>query len=159
MDRRDNQQSLSNVSLLASRWQAVRSGLLETVDKFTDGDLDFKPFPTSWTVRQIMLHIAQEERGELGLGIVRSLTEFPAAYDPGDYPTVKAIKALLGSVHATTVDFLGTLRDDLARVVHTPWGATYRLIEMLDHIIDHEIHHRAELSLILGMLGRTGYDA
>jgi uncharacterized damage-inducible protein DinB len=49
--------------------------------------------------------------------------------------------------------------DDLRRVITTPWGVTYRLIEMLGHLIEHEIHHRAELSLIAGILGRAGLDA
>jgi uncharacterized damage-inducible protein DinB len=48
---------------------------------------------------------------------------------------------------------------DLTRVIHTPWGATYRLVEMVDHMIEHEVHHRGELSLILGILGREGFDA
>ena len=30
---------------------------------------------------------------------------------------------------------------------------------MIEHMIDHEIHHRGELSLILGLLGREGLNA
>jgi uncharacterized damage-inducible protein DinB len=30
---------------------------------------------------------------------------------------------------------------------------------MIDHIMEHEVHHRAELSLILGKLGREGFNA
>jgi len=30
---------------------------------------------------------------------------------------------------------------------------------MLWHTIEHEIHHRGELSLTLGLLGRAGLDA
>jgi uncharacterized damage-inducible protein DinB len=30
---------------------------------------------------------------------------------------------------------------------------------MLWHVVEHEIHHRGELSLILGLLGREGLDA
>lgn len=39
------------------------------------------------------------------------------------------------------------------------WGPASHLIEMLGHIVEHEIHHRGELSLVLGMLGRPGLDA
>jgi uncharacterized damage-inducible protein DinB len=148
------------VDHILAHWHSVRAGLLETIDKFSDGDLDFRPFESSWTVRQLMLHIAQEERGELGYGIVQSLTEFPSEYPPAEYPTIEAIKARVAAVHATSVDYLATRREDqLAEIIQTPWGATYRLAEMIDHLIDHEIHHRAELSLILGMLGRPGLDA
>jgi uncharacterized damage-inducible protein DinB len=30
---------------------------------------------------------------------------------------------------------------------------------MIGHLIEHEIHHRGELSLILGLLGREGLNA
>jgi uncharacterized damage-inducible protein DinB len=30
---------------------------------------------------------------------------------------------------------------------------------MISHLLEHEIHHRSELSLILGMLGTDGLDA
>jgi uncharacterized damage-inducible protein DinB len=151
---------LMSIPHILAHWQAVRAGLLETIDKFTDGDLDFRPFASGWTVRQLMLHIAQEERGELGYGIVQSLPEFPPEYPPEAYPTIEAIKGPLASVHASSIDFLTTRREDqLEQVIQTPWGASYRLAEMIDHLIDHEVHHRAELSLILGMLGKTGFDA
>ncbi len=41
----------------------------------------------------------------------------------------------------------------------TPCGADYRLGSMVNHLIEHEIHHRAELSLVLGMLGKQGLNA
>ena len=57
-------------------------------------------------------------------------------------------------MHSSTLAYLKTLADaDLNRVIVTPWGPSYPLIEMLEHLIEHEIHHRAELSLISGCLG------
>jgi uncharacterized damage-inducible protein DinB len=148
------------VEYLVRRWNNVRAGLLATIDKFRDEELDFKPFAAAYSVRQLILHIAQEEHGEFGYGIVQTLDEFPPEYHAPDYATLESIKALLQSVHAPSIDYLASLADaDLQRVVTTPWGATYRLIEMFDHIIEHEIHHRAELSLMLGMLGREGLNA
>jgi uncharacterized damage-inducible protein DinB len=145
---------------LLSHWAAVRAGLFETIDKFRDDELDFRPSAASWTVQQLMLHIAQEEHGEFAYGLAQTLSEFPTEYPVHDYPTRAAIKQLLESVHAQTLDYLTAMRDDdLSRVVETPWGARYPAIEMIDHMIDHEIHHRAELSLILGLLGREGLNA
>jgi uncharacterized damage-inducible protein DinB len=61
---------------------------------------------------------------------------------------------------AEVVEYVSSLTDtDLGRVIKTPWGPQYRLVEMLDHMIEHEIHHRGELSLILGILGREGFNA
>ena len=149
-----------SVSQLLEHWRTVRAGLLETIGKFRDEELNFKPFATAWTVRQLMLHIAQEERGEFAYGITQALSEFPPEYILADYPVIQTIQARLEAVHTETLNYLTALRDDdLQRIIETPWGAHFLLIEMIDHMIDHEIHHRAELSLILGMLGREGLDA
>lgn len=148
------------LSYLTSHWSTVRSALLDTIDKFRADELDFKPFADSWTVRQLMLHIAHEENIEFNYGIAQTLTELPSEYDPRSYPNIAAIKSLLASVHAPAVEYLSKLDDAaLSQVISTPWGASQPLIEMLGHIIEHEIHHRAELSLILGILGRKGLDA
>lgn len=145
---------------LLSRWENVRTGLLQTLDKFRDHDLDFQPYPASRPVKHIMLHIAHEEYSEFAYGVVQTLNDFPPEYTLQDYPDLQAIKSLLETVHAQTLEYLTMLDDhDLNKVIHTPWGATYRLIEMLDHMIEHEVHHRGELSLILGLLGREGFNA
>src|SRR6185503_15460009 len=145
---------------LTRYWNSVRAGLLETIDKFRDDELNFRPFSESWSVRQVMLHIAQEERGEFACGIAQTLAEFPGDYLPGAYPTRDSIKSLLESVHTLPLAYLQSLsEEDLKREIVTPWGARYRLVEMIGHMIEHEIHHRAELSLMLGLLGRKGLDA
>jgi uncharacterized damage-inducible protein DinB len=149
-----------NPAYLLARWEDMRSGLLATIEKLGDDDLSFTAYPGAWTVQRLLLHIAQEEYGEFGYGIAQALSEFPPDYPPEQYPTVAAITALLAEVHAETTRYLNALSaDDLERVIITPWGARARLIELFDHIIEHEIHHRGELSLILGMLGREGLDA
>jgi uncharacterized damage-inducible protein DinB len=145
---------------ILSHWETVRASLIDTIDKFRDEELEFRPFAISWSVRQMLLHLAHEENGEFNYGIVQNLAEFPTEYPIENYPTRASIESLLASVHSHTIEYLRALQPgDLDRVIHTPWGADYRLIEMFGHLIEHEIHHRAELSLILGMLGKKGLDA
>ena len=149
-----------DLGYVLAHWEQVRTGLYATIDKFRDDELDARPYAGGWSVRQIVLHIAQEERGEFGYGVVQTLDAFPAEYATHMYPTKVALQALLEAVHTPTIAYLREREpNDLARVVDTPWGASYRLIEMIGHMVEHEIHHRGELSLILGMLGRSGFDA
>ncbi len=151
---------MAAIHKLIDRWTQVRTHLLETVDKFADGELDFRPFPSSWSVRSLMVHIAHEENGEFNYGLTQILPEFPPEYDLAQYPDRAALKGLLAQVHEPNLAHLTSLADpDLERAIHTPWGADYRLAEMVEHLIEHEIHHRAELSLILGMLGKQGLNA
>jgi len=81
-----------DVAYMVAQWERVRVGLLETIDKFRDAELDFKPFSTAWSLRQLMLHIAQEERGEFQYGIAQTLDTFPPEYDPQQYPTLAACR-------------------------------------------------------------------
>jgi uncharacterized damage-inducible protein DinB len=149
-----------NVNFFLEHWKSVRAGLLETIDKFDQTELDFKPYVGSWSVRQLILHIAQEENGEFNYGIRQVIKEFPSEYNPELYPTVEVIKSLLTSVHIQTIEYLQRLKaEDLQKEILTPWGKTYQQIEMIGHLIEHEIHHRGELSLILGLLGKQGLDA
>ena len=151
---------MTAITNLLDRWTNVRARLLETVDKFAPSELDFRQFPSSWSVRLLMLHIAHEEDGEFNYGLTQTLPDFPPEYDPGDYTDLAALKSLLEHVHHDSHAYLAALSDlDLERVIHTPWGADYRLASMVEHLIEHEIHHRAELSLILGMLGKQGLSA
>ncbi len=48
-------------SEMFSRWTQVRADLLATIDKFNQDELIFTPFKGSWSVGQIMLHIADCE--------------------------------------------------------------------------------------------------
>lgn len=141
-------------------WNQLRGDLLDTIAKFNSEDLDFIPFEGSYSVREIILHIAQEEYGEIQYGLTRKLDEFPDKFPVAEYTTVESLAALLTKVHDETVAYLRSLDGDtLANEYEAQWGERKPLIDFFLHVIEHEIHHRGELSLILGLLGRVGLDA
>jgi uncharacterized damage-inducible protein DinB len=148
------------VEWIISVWDRIRDGLVETFDKFTEDDLAYVPFDGGYSVRQILLHIAQEERGEIQYGITGALDAFPSDYSQDQFPTKISVLHLLSDVHEQTIRYLSTLEDqELFREVEAGWGGKVPLIDMIWHVIEHEIHHRGELSFILGLLGREGLDA
>jgi uncharacterized damage-inducible protein DinB len=138
----------------------VREGLLETIAKFADADLAYVPFEGAYSVAQLMLHVGHEEAIELHWGLMRVLPEMPQAPDPSQYASVASIVEALGAVRARTLPHLEALSDgELVGEVETAWGQTMRRVDMVWHVMEHEVHHRAELSLVLGLLGRQGLDA
>jgi uncharacterized damage-inducible protein DinB len=146
--------------LLLSKWAQVRVGLLATIDKFAEAQLIWRPVSRGYSVAETMLHIANEEDGEIRYGLTGELVEFPAAFDARRYAEKTAIVAILAEVHARTITYVQGLSDgDLDATTETPWGERHRRIELLWHVLEHEIHHRGELSLILGLLGSEGLDA
>lgn len=147
-------------SKLLQHWDRVRSSLVETIDKFGDAELDFAPFDGGYTVRQLILHIAHEEHLEIQHGITRELDGFPPEYPATSYPTLADAKALLSQVHERTSRLLESLSDpQLDEEIEAGWGGKYVLEDMIWHVLEHEVHHRGELSLILGILGREGLNA
>lgn len=147
------------LSRMFDQWRQVRSGLLVTMDKFSDHELSFIPFDSSRSVGQIMLHIAGAEEGWFRYVIGREYDEWPPEYSLADYPAVGSIKALLTEVHARTEAYLD-LQDlaDLDSMIDAPWGKSIPHGWIIWHVLEHEIHHRGELSLTLGLLGREGLD-
>jgi uncharacterized damage-inducible protein DinB len=145
--------------LTLNKWVQVRVGLLATIDKFGDQELAFRT-PDGRTVAEIMLHIAHEEAIEVSYAVTRELDALPDAYNVQDYTTKAPIVAVLSGVHEPTLVYLRTASDaDLLAELELPWGERSRALDMLWHVLEHEVHHGAELSLVLGMLGREGLDA
>lgn len=144
---------------LFAHWKQVRSELITTIQAFREDDLHFVPFEGSWPAGRIMLHIADAEDGWLRYVITREIDAWPEGYILQNYPDKTSILNALSEVHQRTMDYLAGLEDGgLAREIQTPAGSELSLYWICWHVIEHEIHHRGELSLILGLLGREGLD-
>ncbi len=141
-----------------SHWEQVRADLLATMDKFSDHELEFVPFRGSWPVGRIMLHIAECEDHWLH-ALVRQELELPVRYSLADHSSMAAIKSVLGDAHSRTIPFLNSIDEaSLDQVYQSRHGEAFSLYWIIWHVVEHEIHHRGELSLALGMLGREGLD-
>jgi uncharacterized damage-inducible protein DinB len=140
-------------------WKLVRKGLLKLIDLFQEDELHFKPFEGAWSVGEILLHIANAEEGWFRYAVTRELDEWPSGHTVENYPTFESIKVLLKEVHAWTETYLSGLNpEDYQRIIKLPWNEQIHLGWIIWHVLEHEIHHRGELSLILGLLGREGLD-
>jgi uncharacterized damage-inducible protein DinB len=104
-----------------------------------------------------MLHIADAEDGWLRYAVTQEIEGWPDTYNLENYPDKQSIIKLLTEVHARTSAYIANLSElDLERRITAPWGDEFSLLWIIWHIIEHEIHHRGELSLMLGLLGREG---
>jgi uncharacterized damage-inducible protein DinB len=146
--------------LLLSKWDQVRSDLLTTAEKFSDDELGYRPFDGAYSVAELLLHIAHEEAIEVSHGTAHTLAEFPPPYDATGFRDKESVLSVLTGVHAQTTAYLERASDDvLSAEIDLPWGGKSRPVDMLWHVLEHELHHRGELSLMLGLLGREGLDA
>jgi uncharacterized damage-inducible protein DinB len=145
-------------SLIFYPWKKIRQDLLEMLGSFDEADLEYQPYPGSWSVGKIFLHIAECEDYWIH-HVARKELPADLHYELKDFPSMDAIRMKLRISEERTSVFLDSLKEaDLDWRIKTPQGSTLALYEILWHVLEHELHHRGELSLILGMLGREGLD-
>jgi uncharacterized damage-inducible protein DinB len=142
------------------RWPVIREGTLEIVNGLQPEDLTFMPVEGGWNVGRIILHISSAAEYWLHSGLLTGARTAPEGERTLDYyPTLDAIKAYLADEHRRTLDLLTDF--DMAGwetpVIYDD-GYGYPPNRVFWHVLEHEIHHRGELSLIAGMLGRRGLD-
>jgi len=148
-----------NANELFGHWIVVRSGLFQALDELTDAQLGFVHREGMWSLGTVARHIANAEEGWFRYAATRELAEWPGESTAQDFPTVESIKALLSEVHAHTETFLKTLdAADLDRALEMPWGEKLSLRQIIWHVLEHEIHHRGEIYLMLGLLGLEAPD-
>ncbi|HYM82449.1 MAG TPA: DinB family protein [Candidatus Limnocylindria bacterium] len=143
-----------------------RPYLIMAVEAFPADRLDFKPRPELLTARQMILHIAECERGWI-YNVVEGgpYEDWVVEHeDPaqgwvivGDPPDHATLLSLLEKWHRNTQHWLGQPVSELARVItyQPPEGSErrYTLHWILDHLQEHEIHHRAQLNTYMRMIG------
>ncbi len=148
-------------------WDAqYRPFLLQAVAALPAERFDFKPRPEMLTAHQVILHIAEAERGWMYHVVEGGPDEewvvprpdpaqgWVTRHDAPDHPR---LLALLQEWHRPTQRWFGRPADELDRVITftPPEGPVrrYTLHWILDHVQEHEIHHRAQLNLYLRLMG------
>ena len=148
-------------------WDAqYRPYLVMAVEALPVEGFDFKPRPEMMTARQIVLHIAEVERwwvhhhidgGDYEDWVVELPDAAQGYREAHAAPDHAALLAALEEWHQPTQRWFDRPASELARVI------TYRPAEgpersgtlhwLLDHVQEHEIHHRAQLNLYLRLMG------
>jgi uncharacterized damage-inducible protein DinB len=142
-----------------AHWKTVRKGLLKVLGMFEEDELHYQPYEGAWSVGEILLHIANAEEGWFRYAVTKEFDEWPGNHTLDNYPTFESIQALLIEIHNWTETYLsGLTQEDYYRDVSLPWDENIHLGWIIWHVLEHEIHHRGELSLILGLLGREGLE-
>jgi len=148
-------------------WDAqYRPYLLLALDRLPREQFGFKPRPEMLTAHQIVLHIAETERGWMnhvvGGGpdeewVIPHEDKAQGWVTVFDAPDHDALRAVLEREHRLTQGWFARPASELSRVIthQRPDGPVRRftLHWILDHLEEHEIHHRAQLNLYLRLMG------
>jgi uncharacterized damage-inducible protein DinB len=142
-----------SVAALLEYWDKVRGRTVRVVDCIPGDRLEWTWQPGKFTLGDTVRHLA---------GIERYMYAENAQRKPARYPGhgreladgLEAVRGYLDRCHAETMEILGRLSDaDLAAKCETPGGASIGVGKWLRLMVEHEIHHRGQLYMGLGMLG------
>jgi len=143
-----------NAAQYFDHWDVVWRDLLRGVAMLKEEHFRFRPaerYPR--TVGDILNHIADLEDQWLHFVIRRAHPAWPV---PGFAPpaTLEDTRTRMASVHKATMDYLASVsEEDFNRIVQVPGDGTPKLVWILWHVLEQEIHHRGELFLCLSLLG------
>jgi uncharacterized damage-inducible protein DinB len=141
------------VAELCGYFEKVRARTTRVADCIPPDRLEWTWAPGKFTLGDILRHLAGIERdmyaeNALGRpsrysGCGRELAEGP-----------EAVRAYVDRCHAESMAIFRSLSDaDLERLCETPAGAKLPVGKWLRLMIEHEIHHRGQLYMALGILG------
>jgi uncharacterized damage-inducible protein DinB len=149
-----------NAKDLFGHWIDVRNGLFQALDKLTDSQLAFTPRQGLWSLQETACHIAGAEEGWFRYIVTHELSGWAEAdFKAANYPTITALKTLLTEVHARTEALFTNDADTTMRQkIKLPYGPEMTIEEVVWHVLEHEIHHRGEIYLILGLQGIEAPD-
>ena len=134
-------------------WEKVRGRTRRLVDLVPAERLEWTWQAGKFTLGDIVRHLA---------GIERYMYAENARRRPSRYPGhgreladgLEAVRAYFERCHAETVEILRGLSDaDLGEKCVTPGGAALGVGKWLRLMVEHEVHHRGQLTMALGILG------
>jgi uncharacterized damage-inducible protein DinB len=142
---------------LLEHLERYRAVTLQHLDLCTDAELTWRPRPDAFTVWQHFVHIWQSEDF-----YVRGL--FDADWDmarlrfPSTVPSRQALEQQFEAVRSLTRKHLAQVAGDGLSVVVSPphaGGIEASMRSWLWFVLEHEIHHKAQLAEYLRALGRV----
>jgi uncharacterized damage-inducible protein DinB len=140
-------------SELVSYIDRVRERTMRVVACIPPDQLEWTYAPGKFTCGDICRHLAAIERWMFAENALVRPSRYPGhGRELAD--GCDAVAAYMRTMHDESMAIFRALsEEDLVRKTVTPGGAELRVWKWLRNMTEHEIHHRGQLYLYLGMLG------
>lgn len=146
---------IRSTALFLEYYAGIRERTRRVVACIPDERLEWRPAEGRFSPGDVVRHLAAMER----YMFAENVAGRPSCY-PGHGPELArgaaAVRHYFEARHAESLAIFGALSDDdLQRRCTTPAGATLPVWKWLRAMVEHEVHHRGQLYLMLGMLGEA----
>jgi len=134
-------------------FDGVRARTRRVIDAIPDARFDGAPAGGRWSFADLVRHLAATERWMFAENVAGR----PSRY-PGHGPELAGgrdeVLGYLERMHAESLTIFRALTPEaLGRRCRTPAGIQITTWKWLRAMVEHEIHHRGQIYLMLGLLG------
>jgi uncharacterized damage-inducible protein DinB len=145
--------NISTIEPFLHYFKNVRERTMRVARCVPPDKIDWTYAPGKFTLGDLLRHIAVTERWIWA----ETLSGRPSGYTSHGKElaeTCESVIALMERLHAESMEIFAKLSDeDLQRKCKTPDGAEITKWKWLRLMVEHEIHHRGQIYLYLGILG------
>lgn len=140
-------------------WEKVRQRTQKVIACIPQEKYDWRYAEGKFSFADIIRHLATIERYMYAENVQLKPSRYPG-HGPdvtngaqlADSPT--NVLAFFNQMHQESMDIFGRLTaEDLQKKCMTPGGVSITVWKWLRAMVEHEVHHRAQMYIYLGMLG------
>lgn len=146
----------SELDDLREHLERYRGVTLQFLEILSHEDYSWRPGPDSFSCGQHLLHIAQAEDYHAA-GLFTGNWDTELLRLPKEVPGRDELRPYFADVRARTLSHLTGLSEaELSRLVEIPGAPVqWSLRSWLWFVLEHELHHKAQLAVYLRQMGRT----
>lgn len=134
-------------------FQRVHERTRRVADCIPTEHLDWTYKPGAFSFADLIRHLGAIERWMFAENAQGRPSRYPG-HGPELADGAEAVLAYFETMHGQAMEiFRGLTPADLARRCETPGGTSIAVWKWLRSMVEHEIHHRGQIYLMLGMLG------
>jgi uncharacterized damage-inducible protein DinB len=144
---------MENTREFLDYWEKVRQRTLRVIACIPEDKYDWSYQPGKFSFADLIRHLAAIERHMYAENVQLKPSRYSGhGKDLADGPA--EVRAFLDRMHQESVEIFGRLnQDDFNRKCVTPGGASITVWKWLRAMVEHEVHHRGQIYLYLGILG------
>lgn len=141
---------------LKEHLERFRAVTLQSLDGLTDEDLRWRPGPDQYSLGQQFLHIAQSEDFQIQAHL-NGDWDYERGRFPSRMPDVDELRTFLDETRGRTMAALSALDEERLNepVDHGKGQPIQTLRWWLWLLVEHEVHHKAQVAVYLRALGKT----
>lgn len=160
------QDTESTLDVIYENWRGYNEKLRSAITPLTDEQLNLQPAPHMWPVSQLVQHIISVRAGWFSGTLQENDERMNQYMEWGQRESpARTTAEMVRGLDETFAFIEGCLQRwtpaDCAQTFPDEWnGKVYQLSRswVIYHVLEHDLHHGGEISVILGMHGLRGLN-